>query len=240
MNIQTDYIGAMVAEDFRTAAIFKKYEIDFCCKGSRTIKEACEKNGVDEYLIYTEIEGLPKDKSTDFDFTFWPLDLLADYIEKTHHQYVEEKTLVLQSFLDKLCKVHGHAHPELLDVRELFNESARDLSVHMKKEELILFPFIRNMVKTKNSGQELTTPHFVRVEYPVNMMRHEHEVEGERLQKISGLTNRYTPPEDACNTYKVTFSMLEDFENNLHTHIHLENNILFPKSIDLERELRLQ
>ena len=131
MNAKTDYIGAMVAEDFRTAAVFKKYGIDFCCKGGRTIADACEKKGIDEQKIYEEIENLPKSGGTNIDFTSWPLDLLADYVEKTHHRYVEEKTPVLQAFLDKLCKVHGDRHPELFEIRELFDESAKELAAHM-------------------------------------------------------------------------------------------------------------
>lgn len=236
MNTKTDYIGAMVAEDFRTAAVFKKYGIDFCCKGGRTIADACEKKGIDEQKIYEEIENLPKSGGANIDFTSWPLDLLADYVEKTHHRYVEEKTPVLQAFLDKLCKVHGDRHPELFEIRELFDESAKDLAAHMKKEELILFPFVRNMIKAQQTGEVLRQPHFGTVENPVNMMQHEHAVEGERFEKIAKLTDGYTPPADACNTYKVAFAMLQDFENDLHTHIHLENNILFPKSIHLEKD----
>ena len=110
----------------------------------------------------------------------------------------------------------------------------------MKKEELILFPFVKNMVKAKISNEAIQQPHFGTVENPVNMMKHEHTVEGERLRKIADLTNEYTPPADACNTYKVTFAMLQDFENDLHKHIHLENNILFPKAIQLEKEFSVE
>lgn len=236
MNIKTDFIGEIVAEDFRTAAIFKKHGIDFCCKGDRTIENACETKKLDAQNIYKEIENLPQNVASSIDFKSWPLDLLADYIEKTHHRYVAEKTPVLQQFLDKLCKVHGGHQPELFQIRELFDTSAQDLGAHMKKEELMLFPFIKNMVKSKIDGGAIPQPHFGTVENPVNMMKHEHTVEGERLRKIAELTDEYTPPADACNTYKVAFAMLQDFENDLHRHIHLENNILFPKAIDLEKE----
>jgi len=236
MNVRTDHIGEMVAQDFRTAAVFKKYGIDFCCKGGRTITEACEKKGMNEEKIYEELENIPASGTSGIDFNAFPLDLLADYLEKTHHRYVEEKTPVLQAFLDKLCKVHGDRHPELFEIRELFDESAKDLGAHMKKEELILFPFIRKMVAAQRSGENLSHPHFGTVENPVNMMMHEHTVEGERFAKIAELTQGYNPPADACNTYRVTFAMLQDFENDLHTHIHLENNILFPKSVKLEKE----
>ena len=236
MNAKTDFIGDIVAEDFRTAAVFKRHGIDFCCKGGRTIEEACNHKKLNPEEIYNEIESLPKNEGTSIDFNSWPLDLLADYIEKTHHRYVEEKTPVLQAFLDKLCKVHGDRHPELFEINELFNESARDLGAHMKKEELILFPFVRNMVKARFSGMPLPRPAFGTVENPVNMMKHEHTAEGDRFRKIAEITGEYTPPADACNTYRVAFAMLQDFENDLHRHIHLENNILFPKAIQLEKE----
>lgn len=240
MNIKTDFIGEIVAEDFRTAAIFKKYGIDFCCKGGRTIEEACSPKSLDKDQIYSDIENLPKTDGNSIDFNSWPLDLLADYVEKTHHRYVEEKTPVLQQFLDKLCKVHGGSHPELFEIKQLFDGCAQDLASHMKKEELMLFPFIKNMVKAKIDGSAIPQPPFGTVENPVNMMKHEHTVEGERLRQIAELTNEYTPPADACNTYKVTFAMLQDFENDLHKHIHLENNILFPKAIQLEKEFSVE
>lgn len=240
MNIKTDFIGEIVAEDFRTAAIFKKYGIDFCCKGGRTIEEACSPKSLDKDQIYSDIENLPKTDGNSIDFNSWPLDLLADYVEKTHHRYVYEKTPVLQAFLDKLCKVHGGRHPELFEIKELFDASAQDLGAHLKKEELMLFPFIKNMVKAKIDGSAIPQPPFGTVENPVNMMKHEHTVEGERLRQIAELTNEYTPPADACNTYKVTFAMLQDFENDLHKHIHLENNILFPKAIQLEKEFSVE
>ena len=235
MNIKTDFIGEIVAEDFRTAAIFKKYGIDFCCKGGRTIEEACSPKSLDKDQIYSDIENLPKTDGNSIDFNSWPLDLLADYVEKTHHRYVEEKTPVLQQFLDKLCKVHGGGHPELFEIRDLFFASAQDLAAHMKKEELILFPFIKQMVEAKKNGEPLPAPRFGTVENPVAMMKHEHEAEGERFVKIAELTNNYEFPDDACGTYQVTYRMLEDFQNDLHKHIHLENNILFPKAIAMEK-----
>lgn len=236
MNTRTDLIGEMVAEDFRTAAVFKKYGIDFCCKGGRTIADACEKKNIDKEKIIEELENLSKTDASGIDFNSFPIDLLADYVEKTHHRYVEEKTPIIQQFLDKLCKVHGDRHPELFEINAIFNESARDLAAHLKKEELVLFPFIKQMVKAKISGEDVLQPHFGTVENPVNMMMHEHTTEGERFEKIAQLTHNYAPPADACNTYRVTFAMLQDFENDLHKHIHLENNILFPKAIKLEKE----
>lgn len=236
MDIRNEHIGEIVSKDFRTAAIFKKNGIDFCCKGGRTIEDACAPKKIDATKIYEDIEALPNKEGGSIDFNTWPLDLLADYVEKTHHRYVEEKTPILQAFLEKLARVHGERHPELIEIRNLFEGSVQDLAVHFKKEELVLFPFIKNMVKAKISGEELIHPSFGTVENPVAMMKHEHTVEGERFAKIAELTSNYNPPADACNTYRVTFAMLEEFESDLHTHIHIENNILFPKAIKLEKD----
>ena len=235
MLTQEKTIGDFVAENFRTAEVFKKYHIDFCCKGGRTVEEACDNKKVSPQQIYQELEEIANRKSEDIDFNSWPLDLLADYVEKTHHRYVEEKSAMLIPYLNKLCKVHGERHPELFEINELFIGSAQDLAAHMKKEELILFPFIKQMVEAKKNGEPLPAPRFGTVENPVAMMKHEHEAEGERFVKIAELTNNYEFPDDACGTYQVTYRMLEDFQNDLHKHIHLENNILFPKAIAMEK-----
>ena len=230
-------IGQYVADDFRTAAVFSKYGIDFCCKGNRTIEEACKKKGQDSETILNEINTVLNTKNDNtIDFKSWPLDLLTDYIEKTHHRYVQDKTQILLPFLDKLCKVHGAAHPELFEINELFKGCAGELAQHMKKEELILFPFVKKMVQATLSHEQIMQPHFGTIENPIAMMMHEHDAEGERFRKIASLTHNYTPPADACNTYKVTFAMLQEFEEDLHKHIHLENNILFPKAVELEQK----
>ncbi|WP_417196313.1 iron-sulfur cluster repair di-iron protein [Bizionia sp.] len=229
-------IGEFVADDFRTAAVFSNYGIDFCCKGHRTVEEVCNKNGVNPDELLSKLDAILESKGNNaIDYKSWPLDLLADYIEKTHHRYVEEKIPVLRQFLDKLCKVHGGNHPELFKINELFTGCAGKLAAHMKKEELILFPFIKKMVKATLDGQAIEAPHFGTVENPIAMMMEEHENEGERFRKIALITNNYTPPADACNTYKVTYAMLDEFEKDLHLHIHLENNILFPEAAKLEQ-----
>ncbi len=238
MDLKNDTIGEIVAKDFRSAAIFKKYGIDFCCKGGRTIAEACEKKDVNEQQLINELNAIPKSEDKNLNVSDWPLDLLANYIVRMHHRYVREKIPYLLQFLDKLCRVHGDRHPELLEINQLFIESSQDLSSHLEKEEQILFPYIEELVKASQSSNILPTKHFGTVANPIAMMKHEHSTEGERFEKIAILTNGYEPPADVCNTYKVTFAMLREFEDNLHQHIHLENNILFPKAIALEEQLR--
>ena len=235
---ENQIIGELVAKDYRTASVFKKYSIDFCCQGNRTIEEACEKKNIDTKKVLEDLVAMMESKSeSTTDYQSWPLDLLADYIEKKHHRYVQEKTLEIQPYLDKICKVHGERHPELLKIKEEFNASAGELAAHMKKEELILFPFIRKMTKAKLENAKVDAAHFGTVKNPIQMMMNEHTVEGNRFRKIEELSNNYTPPQDACNTYRVSFALLKEFEQDLHLHIHLENNILFPKAIEIEKEL---
>ncbi|OMQ13588.1 iron-sulfur cluster repair di-iron protein [[Flexibacter] sp. ATCC 35103] len=236
-NLKNKTIGSFVAQDFRTAAVFTKYQIDFCCKGNRILTEVCEKQNIDsDVLVQNLIDVLESENSNGIDFNSWPLDLLVDYIEKTHHRYVEDKSIILKQFLDKLCKVHGDAHPELFRINELFTAGIGELAQHMKKEELMLFPFIKRMVKTKEEHGILTQPSFGTVSNPIAMMMQEHDNEGDRFREIASITNNYTAPSDGCTTYKVTFAMLKEFEEDLHKHIHLENNILFNKAVVLEEE----
>lgn len=233
----TKTIGEMVAANYRTAPVFKKYGIDFCCKGGRTIEAACAAKSIDPSPLVAELEAVSGAReSAQTDYTTWPLDRLADHIEERHHRYVEEAIQQLQPFLDKVVKVHGDHHPELIDIRERFNKAAGNLAQHMKKEELVLFPFIRKMVKAEAEGTELGRPHFGTVENPIAMMKDEHEAEGSRFETIRNLSHDYTPPVDACNTYRVTYALLNEFEDDLHLHIHLENNILFPKALEMEQK----
>ena len=143
---------------------------------------------------------------------------------------------VLQAYLNKLCQVHGERHPELFKVNELFDEAAIALLSHMEKEEFVLFPFIKSLVEASENQYPLSEPYFGHIENPIAMMEHEHATEGERFRNIAKLTNQYEPPSDACQTYRVTYALLKEFEEDLHLHIHLENNILFPKSIELFKE----
>ena len=239
MTIQEDQIiGELVANDYRTASVFKKYNIDFCCQGNRTINDACEAKEIDGKLVVADLNALVQSQGAgSIDYQSWPLDLLAEYIEKKHHRYVEEKTQEIKPYLEKICRVHGGRHPELLEINEHFNATAGELAMHMKKEELMVFPFIKKMVKAKEEGTKVAAPNFESIQFPIQAMMDEHTNEGDRFRLIEALSDNYTPPADGCNTYRVTFALLKEFEQDLHLHIHLENNILFPKAIELEKEL---
>jgi regulator of cell morphogenesis and NO signaling len=231
MNItEQTIVGELVAKDYRTASVFKKQGIDFCCAGNRTIAEACAKKSIDPALVIETLEEIiNKTNNPVADYNTWPLDLLADYVEKKHHRYVEEKIVEIVPFLNKVASVHGDRHPELLEVQQLFRGCVEELTSHMQKEEQMLFPFVRQLANGKS-----VQPPFGSVQNPINMMMHEHTAEGERFRRIVELTDNYTPPADACNTYKVTLALLQEFEEDLHLHIHLENNIMFPRAIALE------
>lgn len=239
MNIQEDQIiGELVAQNYRTATVFKKYGIDFCCQGNKTINDACEKKSIDIKSVLNDLVAVAQMNGRNItDFQSWPLGFLADYIVQKHHRYVEERSLEIKPYLEKICRVHGDRHAELFEINEHFIAGAGVLAQHMKKEELVLFPFIHKMEKAKKEGVKIDAPHFGTIKNPIKNMMDEHAIEGDRFKKIETLSNGYTPPQDACNTYRVTIALLKEFEEDLHMHIHLENNILFPKAIELEKEL---
>ena len=238
MGINTNTsVGDIVKVNFKTAQIFEKNSIDFCCGGGVSLGEACSKANVDIDQLIPELESLVLLNDPDSKYIDGlELNELCDYIEKRHHSYVSETIPFLQQKLQKLCDVHGDNHSELFEVKELFDGAAENLSAHMKKEELLLFPYIRKMAKYKREdlnrkselGEALKT---------IELMNEEHQTEGERFEKISTLTSSYTCPPDGCGTYQVTYKTLKDFEIDLHRHIHLENNILFKKALLMENEL---
>ena len=230
-------VAETVANDYRAAAIFEKYGIDFCCQGKIPIDEACEKKQVQTEEVMRELKTLANDSSCCFNFSTLPPSMLADHIEEKHHRYIEEKTPVIQRYLDKVCSVHGNHHPELHEINRIFQASAADMAQHMKKEELILFPRIRKIEALTRNPMEMNTFQPGVLGLPIDMMMNEHSVEGDRFKAIEELTQHYQPPADACNTFKVTYALLQEFENDLHLHIHLENNILFPQALEMEKAL---
>lgn len=231
-------VGEIVAEDFRSAAIFTKHGIDFCCKGNTPVSEACNKKNIQVEDLLQDIDKLKLNTSDSITaYSSWSASRLMDHIEEKHHRYVEEKTPLILQFLDKLCKVHGQRHPELHAIFLLFKQSAEDLSKHMKKEELILFPRIRIRTAEQSVDDQNSTLKSATVLSPIAMMMHEHDTEGDRFREIEKLTDNYQVPSDGCTTYKVAYQMLREFEQDLHLHIHLENNILFPLAIKMENDL---
>jgi regulator of cell morphogenesis and NO signaling len=165
----------------------------------------------------------------------WSLDFLADYIVNTHHTYVRKNLPDIRAYASKVLEVHGKAHPELEKIQPLVEAIAAELIAHMEKEEKVLFPYIKQLVQAKNNHQPNPQSSFGSIENPIKNMENEHEAVGNFVEEIRKFTKNFTLPEDACASYTLWYKMLEEFEEDLHLHIHLENNILFPKAIELEK-----
>lgn len=232
-------LGQIAAKDLRKALVFKKYGIDFCCGGKKTIKEACAEKGIDVTQLEKELQETEKivPNSNNLPFNDWSIDFLADYIVNTHHTYVRKNLPELVFYANKVSRVHGGRHPELIRINQLVEEINAELNAHMQKEEVVLFPYVKQLVMAKNTGEPLPSSHFGTVRGPINMMEMEHEFVGTHYEEIKKHTLNYSLPADACMSYTMLYRLLEEFENDLNIHIHLENNILFPKAIEIESEL---
>ena len=233
-------IGQLVADDFRKAEVFKRFGIDFCCGGKEMLERSCTKKGIDVTAVKQALkeldEQLPKQFSQDYQN--WDLDFLIDYITKTHHKYVNDALPILDEYSSKVARVHEGTHPEVAAIASLYQELASELRMHMDKEETILFPYIQQMAYAERHNQVLPASPFGMVKNPIEMMETEHDSAGGNMQAIRELSNEFNPPEEVCMTYKVLYAKLQEFENDLHQHVHLENNILFPRAIKLEISLR--
>ena len=230
-------VADYVTENIKTAHVFKKYGIDFCCGGGISVKKACAKSNVDQAILEKELAEVDVIKDVIEDYDKWELDFLMIYIENIHHTYIRESLPIISQYANKVAKVHGHHYIEVVEINQLFHEVANELLSHMQKEEQVLFPFIKQLVQAEKEGRKNTTPPFGTVNNPIQMMEHEHESAGNIFKEISRLSNNYTPPEGACNTFRALYAKLEEFEQDLHKHIHLENNILHPKAILLEKKI---
>jgi regulator of cell morphogenesis and NO signaling len=231
-------LGQIAAKDFRKAKIFKKYGLDFCCGGKKTVKQACAKKGLDVTKVEQELQHADQlPSSRPIPYGDWSLDFLADYIVNTHHSFVNKNLPDIKAYADKVSKVHGDHHPELIRINELVQEVYAELTAHTAKEEKVLFPYIKELVAANKNIQPLHEAAFGTVQNPINMMEMEHEMVGKNLEEIRLLSNNYLLPEDACASYSLLYRMLDEFEDDLHLHIHLENNILFPKALEMEKEL---
>ena len=219
-------IGEIVAMDFRAASVFKESGIDFCCGGRMTIEEACSDKGLDQAEVRSKLaalESLPAD--TVHNFKEWDLGFLCDYIMNTHHKFVLKSLPELVNYTEKIARVHGAGHPELEDVSGLFSEINRELLQHLKNEEENLFPAIKDFQLSGSMEAKAI------IIAQIAKLSSEHDFAGGAMDSINKITSNYAVPADGCNTYHVTFRLLEKFEDDLHVHVHLENNILFPKAL---------
>lgn len=232
-------VGEIASQNIEYSKIFKTHKIDFCCGGNISLQQAAKNAGAELDKVVEELNNIKSSETSvgALNFDAWPLDLLIDYVFKFHHHYIRTTGTEIYQLLDKVQKVHGETDPHLKEVQALFGSALVDLNNHLGKEENILFPYILEILKTAENGDHLPEFHCGSIENPIRVMMQEHDDEGVRFKKISELTNVYLPPAHACNSYKLVLNELKQFEENLHIHIHVENNILFPKAIELENSL---
>lgn len=225
-------------ENPEATRVFEKVGIDYCCGGGKSLEEACAAANlsVDEVLDSLELaEKEARAKQKDRNWQTEPLADLVAHIYGTHHKYTREEIARLGPLLDKVVSVHGKNHPELQNVRAAFHGLAQELTMHMMKEEAVLFPYIVRMEEAVIQREPILPPPFGSVQNPVAMMMHEHDSAGDALRTMRQASAGYAAPADACISNQTLYQALADFEKDLHQHIHLENNILFPRAIEMER-----
>ncbi len=227
-------VGSIATAYPRAIPLLESLGLDYCCKGGHTLAHACAERGLDPQRTLRSIEGAADaaDHDTAPDPASMSMTELADHIEATHHAITREALASLQAMLPRLIEAHGQAHPELVELRECVDAFADDLEDHMVREERVLFPWLRRL--ERKSEIQGGPPWSVR--RPIDCMIHDHDSAGEMLGRMRSLTNGYRAPEDACGTYQACLSVLESLERDTHIHIHKENNILFPRGVEAERE----
>jgi regulator of cell morphogenesis and NO signaling len=237
MQIQwnDDRLGDIVRRNMHTAPVFEKFGLDYCCGGRQTLAEACADRQVDTEGLRTELDILPENGPLNVDG--WKTEFLVEYIVNTHHQYVKHMLPTIAAHATKVAQKHGQAHPEAREIAEIFLQVKLELEQHLMKEERILFPYILQMAAAERDGATAGGGGFGTVRNPIAMMEQEHDGAGLAFERIRRLSGGYAPPEDACTTFRLLFRELEEFERDLHMHIHLENNVLHPRAIALEEEL---
>ncbi len=232
-------LAQIVNSNHQAASVFEKYHLDFCCKGKRSLEQACTEQQLSISKVTEDLENIfTKDNNSTVDFEKMNLTQLADYIVQTHHAYVKNEMPQIHAYLQKVSSKHGERHPELYKIFQTFSAVKEEMEGHMKKEELILFPRIKELQKLADNENANLQLNITYLQSPITVMEQEHDHAGSLLNDIRILSNDYTPPQDACTTYRLSFAALKAFEMDLHQHVHLENNILFPKAIETFRDLQ--
>lgn len=240
MNLDTTQTVREMALNIPAATrVFEKLGIDYCCGGNKSLEQACGEADLEIQQVLDSLESaasMTEARRPGEDPQVQPLAELIDHIKSTHHKYTREEIARLGPLFDKVCNVHGPKYPELLQMRHDFRVLAHELTTHMMKEEMVLFPYIERMEEAVVASEPILPAPFGTVGNPVAMMVHEHDTAGNLLRDLRARSDGYQPPENACVSYKTLFSALEEFERDLHLHIHLENNVLFPRAIAMEKE----
>jgi regulator of cell morphogenesis and NO signaling len=230
-------VRELALENPAATRVFEKLGIDYCCGGNQSLEAACRAANlpIEQVLNSLELaEQSVRATQSDRDWQTAPLADLVAHIKTTHHKYTREEIARLGPLFDKVCAVHGKNHPELLDVCTSFQGLAGELVMHMMKEEMVLFPYIVRMEEAVIQREPVLPPPFGSVGNSIHMMESEHESAGKALRAMREASQGYAPPPDVCVSYQTLYQALAGFEADLHQHIHLENNILFPRAIAME------
>ena len=234
---ETLTIAYIVSKNIKSAHVFKKFGIDFCCGGGISIEKACNNKNININELLQELKNIDDFLVPSQNYNLWELDFLIDYIINNHHNYVKNSLTLIDEYASKVSKVHGTSYPEVVQIENIFKHVAEELKSHMHKEEMVLFPYIKNCVVADKNHSQKPIPPFGPILNPIHIMQQEHEQVGNMIKEIDQLSNHYNPPIGACNTFKALYAKLDEFEQDLHIHVHLENNILFPKATLLEISL---
>jgi len=224
-------IGEIVAADFRTAKVFENHGIDFCCGGKIALATICTENGLDLATLISELEAVriePVERG--HNYAAWSLSFLADYIVNTHHVYLKENDQQIADYARKISVVHGAHHPEVIRIATIFDKIAADMTAHLKEEEEVFFPAIKRAEAAGIAGATPDTQDRETIRDSLVRLYREHEEIGDAIHTIRHLSKEYAIPDDVCNTFMLTYRKLKEFEDDLHKHVHLENNILFLKA----------
>lgn len=227
-------LAQIVNNDHRAASVFEKYNLDFCCKGKRTLAQACTESELMIENVVAELENINETgkASTSTPYNEMSLTQLSNHIVETHHNYVKKEMPAILGYLQKVTSKHSERHPELKKIFQLFAAVKEEMEHHMQKEELVLFPRIKDIEHQLKEGKEIVINSTYLLS-PINMMEQEHDHAGSMLAEIRKLTAGYNPPADACTTYRLCYASLHAFELDLHHHVHLENNMLFPRALKM-------
>jgi regulator of cell morphogenesis and NO signaling len=234
------FVTDIVTHDYRAADIFRKYDIDFCCGGKWPLDMACRAKGLETEEILKELRRAMHHTASGAvpEFDGWSIDFLADYILNVHHRYLHKALPAADEYVKRFLEGHRKKYPELSELQKIMQRLMKEIPPHMKKEEEVIFPYIKQIYHAWRHRESYASLLVRTLRKPVEeVMQSEHETVGKQLNRMREITNHYSPPANACLTHKVTFSKLQELDNDLVQHIHLENNILFPKAIALEKEL---
>ena len=224
-------IGEIVAADYRTAKVFETHGIDFCCGGKVALSAVCQEMAINTDTLLREIEAIKSgqvDRSQNY--TSWELPFLVDYIVNTHHAYLKENDVKIASYTRKIAEVHGVHHPEVLEIATIFQKITADMAAHLLEEEEVFFPAVKRADAARKAGKASLKEDCDVITESLAKLGREHEEIGDAIHTIRHLSKNYAIPKDTCNTFLITYQMLKEFEDDLHKHVHLENNILFPKA----------